>query len=172
MHRAFRSQPNRKAPPSPEAASILSRPSFSGLILLLFILTFACAVFASPQFHDPVEPSACFCTMADQTPAADQHKAAADVAPTATAADNSVTTPAVRFASETQQITSSDTMKAATDAENADPNSSSREVTAEEIKAFTKSFQNMPLQERRLNTFQFEAFSLPPSRVRCIFTFH
>lgn len=110
--------------------------------------------------------------MADQTPAADQHKAAADVAPTATAADNSVTTPAVRFASETQQITSSDTMKAATDAENADPNSSSREVTAEEIKAFTKSFQNMPLQERRLNTFQFEAFSLPPSRVRCIFTFH
>lgn len=106
--------------------------------------------------------------MADQTSAADQHKAASDAAPTAAADSSVTTTPAVRFASETEQISPSDTMKAAADAEGADSTSTFTEVTADQIKAFTKSFQNMPLQERRLNTFQFEAFSLPPSRVRCI----
>ena len=40
------------------------------------------------------------------------------------------------------------------------------QVPADELKAFTKSLQGRPLQERRMNTFQFEAFSLPPSRVR------
>ncbi|KYK59194.1 hypothetical protein DCS_00324 [Drechmeria coniospora] len=39
------------------------------------------------------------------------------------------------------------------------------EVTADQIKAFRNSMRGMPLQERRMSTFQFEAFSLPPSRV-------
>lgn len=39
------------------------------------------------------------------------------------------------------------------------------QVAADQLKAFTKSCRGCPLQERRMNTFQFEAFSLPPSRV-------
>lgn len=40
------------------------------------------------------------------------------------------------------------------------------EVAADQIKAFQKSLQGLPLQERRMSTFGFEAFSLPASRVR------
>ncbi|KAL6893267.1 kinase-like domain-containing protein [Trichoderma evansii] len=39
------------------------------------------------------------------------------------------------------------------------------EVAADQIKAFQKSLQGLPLQERRMSTFGFEAFSLPASRV-------
>ncbi|KAJ4138127.1 Nitrogen permease reactivator protein [Fusarium equiseti] len=39
------------------------------------------------------------------------------------------------------------------------------EVTADQLKAFTKSLHGRPLQELRLNNCQFEAFSLPASRV-------
>jgi hypothetical protein len=47
------------------------------------------------------------------------------------------------------------------------------EVAADQIKAFQKSMHGLPLQERRMSTFGFEAFSLPASRVRArsIFTF-
>ncbi|KAG6040545.1 hypothetical protein E4U41_000181 [Claviceps citrina] len=54
--------------------------------------------------------------------------------------------PAVRFASTTEEI-------------------APVEVAADRLKAFTKPLHGRPLQERRLNTYQFEAFSLPPSRV-------
>ncbi|KAM0472006.1 hypothetical protein ACHAPX_008953 [Trichoderma viride] len=40
------------------------------------------------------------------------------------------------------------------------------EVAADQIKAFQKSLQAVPLQERRMSTFGFEAFSLPASRLR------
>lgn len=40
------------------------------------------------------------------------------------------------------------------------------EVAADQIKAFRKSLHGLPLQERRMSTFGFEAFSLPASRVR------
>ncbi|KAL6871402.1 Pkinase domain-containing protein [Trichoderma novae-zelandiae] len=39
------------------------------------------------------------------------------------------------------------------------------EVAADQIKAFQKSMQGLPLQERRMSTFGFEAFSLPASRI-------
>jgi hypothetical protein len=45
------------------------------------------------------------------------------------------------------------------------------EVAADQIKAFQKSMQGLPLQERRMSTFGFEAFSLPASRVRDPFIF-
>ncbi|KAM0258207.1 hypothetical protein ACHAQJ_003975 [Trichoderma viride] len=40
------------------------------------------------------------------------------------------------------------------------------EVAADQIKAFQKSLHGLPLQERRMSTFGFEAFSLPASRFR------
>ncbi|KAH0497331.1 hypothetical protein TgHK011_004644 [Trichoderma gracile] len=39
------------------------------------------------------------------------------------------------------------------------------EVAADQIKAFQKSMHGLPLQERRMSTFGFEAFSLPASRI-------
>lgn len=39
------------------------------------------------------------------------------------------------------------------------------EVAADQLHAFTKSLHGRSLQELRMNTCQFEAFSLPPSRV-------
>lgn len=39
------------------------------------------------------------------------------------------------------------------------------EVTPEDIKALSKSLQGNQLQERRMNIFSFEAYSLPASRV-------
>lgn len=38
-------------------------------------------------------------------------------------------------------------------------------VAADQLRDFTKSLHGRPLQERRMNTFQFEPFSLPASRV-------
>lgn len=70
--------------------------------------------------------------------------------------------PAVRFASSIEEISPS----AAVPATSQDQQDYSfSEVAADELKSFTKSLQGRPLQERRMNTFQFEAFSLPPSRV-------
>ncbi|KAL7788725.1 kinase-like domain-containing protein [Trichoderma ceciliae] len=40
------------------------------------------------------------------------------------------------------------------------------EVAVDQIKAFQKSLHGLPLQERRMSTFGFEAFSLPASRLR------
>ncbi|RBR17821.1 uncharacterized protein FIESC28_06260 [Fusarium coffeatum] len=49
--------------------------------------------------------------------------------------------------------------------EDRDQSSPFTEVTADQLKAFTKSLHGRPLQELRLNNCQFEAFSLPASRV-------
>ncbi|KAG5927678.1 hypothetical protein E4U42_001960 [Claviceps africana] len=69
--------------------------------------------------------------------------------------------PAVRFAVTTEEISPS---SAASD-ENQDGDYGFSEVAADQLKAFTKSLHGRPLQTRRINTFQFEPFSLPPSRV-------
>lgn len=88
-------------------------------------------------------------------------------APADKSADNNsksgTSTPAVRFSSAVQEFSLDnpepvDTAEGQSDA--------AHEVTPEELKAFTKSLHGPLLQERRLNTYQFEAFSLPPSRVR------
>ncbi|KNB07285.1 HAL protein kinase [Fusarium oxysporum f. sp. lycopersici 4287] len=76
----------------------------------------------------------------------------------------------VRFSSAVQEI--SPTQPAAVDPSSSNPeheehdqSSPFTEVTADQLKAFTKSLHGRPLQELRLNNCQFEAFSLPPSRV-------
>lgn len=46
-----------------------------------------------------------------------------------------------------------------------DESSSFTEVAADQLQAFTKSLHGRSLQELRMNTCHFEAFSLPPSRV-------
>lgn len=69
--------------------------------------------------------------------------------------------PAVRFAVSPEE-TSPPTLTS-DDKENGDYSIS--EAAADQLKAFTKSLHGRPLQERRMNTFQFEAFSLPASRV-------
>ncbi|KHO02128.1 Protein kinase-like domain protein [Metarhizium album ARSEF 1941] len=69
--------------------------------------------------------------------------------------------PAVRFASLIEEISPSAAPPAASQV----ADYSFAEVAADELKSFTKSLQGRHLQERRMNTFQFEAFSLPPSRV-------
>ncbi|EWG45350.1 HAL protein kinase [Fusarium verticillioides 7600] len=76
----------------------------------------------------------------------------------------------VRFSSAVQEI--SPTQPATVDPSSSNPeheehdqSSPFTEVTADQLKAFTKSLHGRPLQELRLNNCQFEAFSLPPSRV-------
>lgn len=73
--------------------------------------------------------------------------------------------PAVRFAVATEEISPSDL--ASDDKQDGDYTFSETETETEtdQLKAFTKSLHGRPLQARRMNTFQFEAFSLPPSRV-------
>lgn len=75
--------------------------------------------------------------------------------------------PAVRFASAVEEI--SPGAQGLATAEREESADTFTEVAADELKAFTKSLHGQPLQERRINTFQFEPFSLPPSRVcpRC-----
>ncbi|PHH62653.1 hypothetical protein CDD81_6799 [Ophiocordyceps australis] len=70
--------------------------------------------------------------------------------------------PAVRFSSAVQEISPQEPAAATVPT---GPNHVSSPVTADQLQAFTKSLHGRPLQERRMNTFQFEAFSLPPSRV-------
>lgn len=79
--------------------------------------------------------------------------------------------PGVRFSSAVQEI--SPTEPAAPEPSSSSPDETAQttsftEVTADQLKAFTKSLHGRPLQEVRLNSCQFEAFSLPPSRV-CAF---
>jgi len=44
------------------------------------------------------------------------------------------------------------------------------EVTPEQLRDLSKRLKACPLQERRMNIFNYEAFSLPPSRVRNTWT--
>lgn len=69
--------------------------------------------------------------------------------------------PAVRFASATEEISPSATATAPKQ----DDDFSFSEVAADQLRAFTNSLHGRHLQERRMNTYNYEAFSLPPSRV-------
>ncbi|KAK7427416.1 Nitrogen permease reactivator protein [Neonectria magnoliae] len=77
----------------------------------------------------------------------------------------------VRFASAIEEITPAVSTvtfvnePSPSDPADRDESSSFTEVTADQLHAFTKSLHGRPLQELRLNNCQFEAFSLPPSRV-------
>ncbi|KAF4958912.1 hypothetical protein FSARC_10910 [Fusarium sarcochroum] len=76
----------------------------------------------------------------------------------------------VRFSAAVQEISPTHPIAVEPESSNAehderDQSSPFTEVTADQLKAFTKSLHGRPLQELRLNNCQFEAFSLPPSRV-------
>ncbi|OAA52218.1 Serine/threonine-protein kinase-like domain protein [Beauveria brongniartii RCEF 3172] len=89
--------------------------------------------------------------------------------PARDAADNTghatgASTPAVRFSSAVQEFSPVQVNSSAAEPD-APASAESQEVTPEQLRAFTKSLHGPLLQERRLNTYQFEAFSLPASRV-------
>ncbi|RFN49574.1 hal protein kinase [Fusarium flagelliforme] len=76
----------------------------------------------------------------------------------------------VRFSSAVQEISPTQPVtvepsSSNLEQEDRDQSSPFTEVTADQLKAFTKSLHGRPLQELRLNNCQFEAFSLPASRV-------
>ncbi|GKT47259.1 serine/threonine-protein kinase PAK 5 [Colletotrichum spaethianum] len=76
--------------------------------------------------------------------------------------------PAVRFASSVQEITPTVTTTSPTDTQSptdAATGASLAEVTPEDLRALSKSLQGAPLQQRRMNVFGFEPYSLPASRV-------
>ncbi|RSL98421.1 hypothetical protein CDV31_012621 [Fusarium ambrosium] len=90
-----------------------------------------------------------------EEPAVAQEKAAEDV-------------PGVRFSAAVQEISPTEPAAPEQSSSSPDetaPSSSFTEVTADQLKAFTKSLHGRPLQEVRLTSCQFEPFSLPPSRV-------
>ncbi|KAK0641585.1 kinase-like domain-containing protein [Cercophora newfieldiana] len=75
------------------------------------------------------------------------------------------TPPTVRFKSTIEEIAPDDTSAPITaaavkDASLGDPG----EVTPEELRDLSKRLKACPLQERRMNIFSYEPFSLPPSR--------
>ncbi|KAF5009817.1 hypothetical protein FDECE_3993 [Fusarium decemcellulare] len=76
--------------------------------------------------------------------------------------------PGVRFSSAVEEISPTKPVvpePSSSNPDDRDQSSPFTEVTADQLKAFTKSLHGRPLQELRLNNCQFEAFSLPPSRV-------
>ncbi|KAK1968112.1 Pkinase-domain-containing protein [Colletotrichum sublineola] len=76
--------------------------------------------------------------------------------------------PAVRFASSVQEIAPTVTTTSPTDTHSptdAATGASLAEVTPDELRALSKSLQSAPLQQRRMNVFGFEPYSLPASRV-------
>ncbi|OAR02895.1 hypothetical protein LLEC1_05881, partial [Akanthomyces lecanii] len=97
-----------------------------------------------------------------------QQPPAARDAATQSAHATGTSTPAVRFSSAVQEFSPTEDGPGADDSPAAAPDapaSESQEVTPEQLRAFTRSLHGPLLQERRMNTYQFEAFSLPPSRV-------
>ncbi|CAG9936946.1 unnamed protein product [Clonostachys rosea f. rosea IK726] len=77
--------------------------------------------------------------------------------------------PAVRFSSAVEEINPGPTPLTSPPEEPAQSQEQepqpSDSVSAEDLKDVTRSLQTLPLQERRINTYHFEPFSLPPSRV-------
>lgn len=69
--------------------------------------------------------------------------------------------PTVRFKSTVQEI---DPQHSLSDSPPSNDDRA-REVSPEDLKALSKSLQGHSLQERRMNIFNFEAYSLPASRV-------
>ncbi|OTA02363.1 Serine/Threonine protein kinase [Trichoderma parareesei] len=126
----------------------------------------------------PQKPSSQQGAAADAAPAPPD-AAAATAAPLARAPSKESTSskprdaPAsVRFSSAVEEIEpeSPVAQPAASSSLTATTNTSDRfdtfnEVAADQIKAFQKSMHGLPLQERRMSTFGFEAFSLPASRI-------
>ncbi|EQK98472.1 Serine/Threonine protein kinase [Ophiocordyceps sinensis CO18] len=86
--------------------------------------------------------------------------AAAPQSPTGDEGRPRLDVPAVRFSSAVEEIFPSATM-----AQPGALNHGSHKVSPDQLRALTKTLHGSPLQERRINTYQFEAFSLPPSRV-------
>ncbi|KAH6607207.1 hal kinase [Trichoderma cornu-damae] len=71
----------------------------------------------------------------------------------------------VRFSSAVEEIEPLASAELQTTTNASDRFDTFNEVAADQIKAFQKSLHGLPLQERRMSTFGFEAFSLPASRV-------
>jgi hypothetical protein len=96
---------------------------------------------------------------ASQAPAAEDDAAASATSNTKRPNDD---VPAVRFSSAVEEIAPGSARETSADG----ARSQSPEVAADQLREYTKSLHSRPLlQERRMNTFQFEAFSLPASRV-------
>ncbi|PSR77999.1 kinase-like domain-containing protein [Coniella lustricola] len=77
------------------------------------------------------------------------------------AQDNSNTGPTVRFKSTVQEIDPQHSLSQSPPSDH----ESAADVTPDDIKALSKSLQGSRLQEKRMNIFSFEAYSLPASRV-------
>jgi hypothetical protein len=75
--------------------------------------------------------------------------------------------PSVRFSSAIEEIAPTRSPLSPEAVRSSEGAQDPPEVSAEQLKEFSQSLQSRQLQERRMTTFQFEAFSLPPSRVRC-----
>lgn len=78
--------------------------------------------------------------------------------------------PAVRFSSAVDVAPNPPAVTAShehdNDGHDGGENHTFSDVAADQLKAFTKSLHGQPLQTKRMNTsYQFEAFSLPASRV-------
>ena len=83
--------------------------------------------------------------------------------------DNASTSkaPAVRFASTTEEISTDDpAINPVVSEKTREDGHSMTPGDVEQLKEFTKSLHGEPLQQKRMGTYQFEPFSLPPSRVR------
>ncbi|KAI5463790.1 kinase-like domain-containing protein [Mariannaea sp. PMI_226] len=78
-------------------------------------------------------------------------------------------TPCVRFSASSDEIAPTPSAVTMVNEPSHEPaqreDSSFTEVAADQLQAFTKSLHGRTLQELRMNTRHFEAFSLPPSRV-------
>ncbi|KAF7560532.1 hypothetical protein G7046_g3618 [Stylonectria norvegica] len=79
--------------------------------------------------------------------------------------DNGTDSPGVRFSSAVQEIAPAAPEQSSSPPNDEGESSTFTEVHADELKAFSKSLHGRPLQEIRMNTCQYETFSLPPSRV-------
>ena len=78
--------------------------------------------------------------------------------------------PAVRFKSVVEEINPAAPSQSYTTSgkdEAPGEDGETGEVTADQIRALSKSLRGCHLQERRMNIFSYQPFSLPASRVRC-----
>ena len=74
--------------------------------------------------------------------------------------------PAVRFKSTVQEIAAPENVSSSLPPIKDSPLSEPADVTPAQLRELSKSLQGTHLQERRMNIFSFEPFSLPASRVR------
>jgi hypothetical protein len=76
--------------------------------------------------------------------------------------------PAVRFKSTIEEIAPDNAMSTITPSADGVALGDPGEVTPDQIRDLSNRLRACPLQERRMNIFSYEAFSLPPSRVRAL----